>query len=277
VQRRKAFAMHAFNLYGAGFLTGPILSIFLLYFYWQRRGRMLQPLLFALTPLALASASIQLGVGTVTVVEGFGSIATQKATGIRALAAVFLDAQDAVLVGLLESAICVAVAVILAAVLRPRDTYPTLPSFSSAKVLDLACSGLAVFAVVLLVWYQRNTVDFCMVVVDQSRSSELAARFGNLNFENAATIITHRLTVVALTAKALTVALIAISFRSLNTYRSRKWDFATSMLFAVFALGCCGFAVTFELKSLRYLHGFAPAELSQLPSVVGEERYLDGS
>jgi hypothetical protein len=258
--------MSEFLLYVPGILTGPVLSIFLLWLYWQRRGQMSRPPIFAATVLALTSVATQLGVSTVTIVSGFNEIAQQKATGPGAVAAVFIDAQHAIVSGLLGFASCVVVTSLFAAALRstPNQSVPIFQSSVSARTL--AWSAGALFGTALLLWYQGRTLDMCMVFVDPQRLVESKTRFGTTNLGDLATIVTRRLAIVGLTAKIMPVALIIIGFRWFNSDQPRRRNFVAETLLATIALGWCGLNTAIGLKNLKYLRSVGVTATTKAPA-----------
>jgi hypothetical protein len=214
---------------------------------------MSQPPIFAATPLALTSVAIQIGVSALTIISGFNEIAKQKATGVRAAAEVFIEAQRSLVWGLLEFAACVVVAGVFAAAMISiaKESTPILQSSASPRTL--AWSAGALFGIGLLVWYHGNTVDLCMAILDPKRFIEAAKRLGTTNLEDVATIIARRLAIAGLSAKFAMVALIAIGFRSFNPVRPRRPNFAASILLATIALCWCGLNMAIDFRNIKYL------------------------
>jgi hypothetical protein len=226
---------------------------------------MSQPPIFAATPLALTSIAAQLGVSTVRIVSGFKEIAAQKAAGPRAVAGVFINAQHALIWGLLEFAACVVVAGVFAAALGSAAKQRTPIFQSSVSARTLAWSAGALLGIGLLVWYHGNTVDLCMALIDPKRSLEATTRLGTTNLGDVAAIIARRLAIVGLSAKVTMVVLIAIGFRSFNRVQARRRNFAASILIAAIALGWCGLNTAIGLKNLMYLQSIGERATGDVP------------
>jgi hypothetical protein len=88
------------------------------WFGCKRLRQWLPPLLLTAIPLALTSISMQLAAAAFAILSGFRQIAVQKATGVSAVAEIFVGVRHSLMSRLIKCPACVVIVAVLQMLLR---------------------------------------------------------------------------------------------------------------------------------------------------------------
>jgi biopolymer transport protein ExbD len=231
-------------------LAAPLLCILAVSFVvTQRRKPGL--VLIAIIPLALTSVSIQLGVASITVVDGFRDMG-----GMAAVASIFASVASPLLWRFVEAGLCVAVAMAIAPWVESRWREKEARESPPGLAAMIVWPASALVAVAALVWFYHDIVDWLMVIVDPCRTDEALSEFGSsLGLGRMAAMLSRRLVLLQWSAPIITLCLLGIGFYCLRAERRTRRGFAASMIVAGLALVWCSVSAFAEWSALSYLQG----------------------
>lgn len=218
------------------------------------RRRKQRPLVLGVIPLALTSISIQVIAATLIIISGFGGIAEQKSTGLVAVTSIFTAATSPLLWRFVEVAACVMIASIITPWVQ-RQQRKELRGPLMHPLTTIAWSAAALVSVICLVWFYRDIVELCMMLVDRCRVAEATAELGDLGIADVSAMLSSRMVILASGASVITFCLIGIGFRCLHAEKRTKWGVAGSIAIAVVAVAWCGMSVSVESRAQIYLEG----------------------
>ncbi len=212
--------------------------------------------MLAVIPLALTSLSIQLAAATLMIISGFGGISQQKSTGAVAVSSIFTATTAPLLWRFVEVAACIVIASVIALWLHTQKGKE-LRATVDHPLTTFALSAAALVSVICLVWFYRDIVELCTMLIDPCRVAEARAELGDLGIPDVAAMLSSRLVILSAIASLITFCLIGIGFRCLHTEKQTKWGIADSMAVAVVALAWCGISISTESRAQVYLDDIA--------------------
>jgi hypothetical protein len=231
----------------------PIVAALFIALYCVRRDPLSQPSIVAAIPLALSSIAILLGQSAVILLAAFQAIAQQRTTGIKAVTAGMLRAQQPLAWGLLDVAICLIAVLLCTVFLRySRDEEaPLIRAYVSLPAL--IATAVVVVALFLMLYLQYSTVDLVMMVCDKHRYQDLASQYGTVDPAYFASRISSRLVIIAFTSVVEFIALIVAGVLDLfwRQKQNPRQAFATILMLA--ALVGCGASALSEFGFVDYL------------------------
>jgi TonB family protein len=237
------------------FVVGPLLCARAVWFSVVRR-RKPGPLILAVIPLALTSVSIQLTAATLMIVSGFGGMAQQKSTGAVAVSSVLTAATAPLLWRFVEVAACILIASPVVLWLHTQDGKELRETLNHSST-TIALSAATLVSVICLVWFYRDIVELCTMLIDPCRVAEARAELGDLGIPDVAAMLSSRLVIFSAFASLITFCMIGIGFRCLQTEEQTEWGIVESMSVAIVALAWCGISISTESRAQVYLTGIA--------------------
>lgn len=232
----------------------PLVTLVFLVFFWLRRQPLNQPSIVIVLPFGLTAITILLGQSAILTISAFKQIATQKTAGVFELTNALRSAQQPITAGMVDVAVCLLLILISAFILKiiGDDDQPMLHAYISLPAL--IATGVVIISVLLLAYFQYNTVDMIMVVIDPRRYHELASN-GNLPGVDAyAARISMRL--ILITALSVVLFIASLVAGILNIFwrqkESARENFA--MVLAIATLAGCGLSLLEGFNFTNYLN-----------------------
>jgi hypothetical protein len=235
---------------------GPVLAIIFIAIFWIFRHRLRLPAALPGTLLALTSIAPQVIIGAFGILTAFQQIATQRQSGVRAVAGSMaaVTSSFALAISLSIGGI---VALIIFQVICDRSEEPIERTESAENKLAprilfffTTASALATMA---LLWFFERTLDLIMVICDTSRKFEAQERLGNIPIEEVAGVISRRLLVCELFSFALLALLVTAPFWLLAG-EAPEWVHEKSLTLAiVIALCLIPFGIAYHHEILYML------------------------
>ena len=231
----------------------PIVTVIFVSVFFVKREPVSQPSIAAAIPLGLSSMALLLAQSGLVLLATFQQIAVQRASGIKAVVAGMLRAQQPLSWGFLDFAVCLAVLVLVSAVLRYSSEVETPLMRAYISVPALILTAVVVVALFLIVWLQYGTVDLVMMVCDKHRYQELASMYGTTNPADLAARISSRLAIIVFLSIALFVALIVSGVLNLVWRKKQNPRQAFATVLIVGALVGAGASALSEFGFVDYL------------------------
>jgi hypothetical protein len=231
----------------------PIVTVVFACLCWFKRDPLSQPSMAAAIPFGLSSIAILLGQSGVILLATFQQIATQKTSGMSAVTAGILRAQQPLIWGLLDCGACLIVLVFISAVLRYQrdEETPLLHAYVSLPALIV--TAVVLTGLFLLVEFQHSTVDLVMKIVDKARYQELASQYGTTNPAYFARTISSRLVIITFSSVPMFLVLIGSGILNLFWRQKQNSRQAFAVVLTIGAVIGCGVFALNELGFVDYL------------------------
>ncbi len=233
-------------------LVGPVLTLILIGFLWFGPRRFRLPAVLPGIPLALTSIVLQVLAGGIGILTAFQEIATQRLSGIRAVAGSMAVVTGSFTISIVFSIGCIAALVIFQVIRDRRDeqTEWSEPGNKLAPRIVFFLTAISALATMVLLWFFERTLDLIMVVVDSTRKVEAQQRLGDLGMGDVAAMISHRLIFCEALSFVLLVMLLAAPF-SLLAGEAPEWVRGQSWTLAILTALCLiPFGIAFHQEIL---------------------------
>jgi hypothetical protein len=232
--------------------VGPILTLILIAILWFFRRRLRLPAVLPGILLALTSIAPQVLVGGIGILTAFQQIATQRHTGVRAVAGSMAAVTSSFTTAIWLTIGCVVALVVFQIICAQRDdeTERPDPGNNLAPRILFFFTAASALASMALLWFFERTLDLIMVICDNSRKIEAQQRLGDIAIGDVAAVISRRLLMCEFFSFALLAILLTAPFWLLAG-EAPEWVQEKSLVLAiVVALCLIPFAIAYHQEIL---------------------------
>ena len=194
---------------------GPVFTLILIAILWFFRRRLRLPVVLPGILLALTSIAPQVFIAGFGILAAFQQIASEKQTGVRAVAG-----SMAAVTSSFATAIYLSIAGIVALMIfqiicdranEQIDRVESPENKLAPRILFFFTTGSAL-ATMALLWFFERTLDLIMVICDSSRKFEAQQRLGDIPIGEVAGVVSRRLLLSEFFSFALFALLITAPF-----------------------------------------------------------------
>jgi hypothetical protein len=238
--------------------AGPALTLIFIAVFWFGRRRFRLPAVLPGIPLALISIAPQVLIGAFGILTAFQEIASDKRTGVRAVAASLAEVTGSFATAILLSIGCVVALVVFQVCgRRNEETERSEPGNKLAPRIVFFMTAASALATMGLLWFFERTLDLIMVIVDSTRKVEAQQRLGDVGMGEVAAIISHRLIFCEAFSFVVLVMLLAAPFSLLageapEWVRGQSWTLAILTALCLIPFGIAFHQEIFYLTSLTH-------------------------
>jgi len=232
--------------------AGPALTLIFIAVFWFGRRRFRLPAVLPGIPLALISIAPQVLIGAFGILTAFQEIASDKRTGVRAVAASLAEVTGSFATAILLSIGCVVALVVFQVICgrRNEETERSEPGNKLAPRIVFFMTAASALATMGLLWFFERTLDLIMVICDSTRKVEAQQRFGNVPIGEVAGVISRQLLMCELFSFALLAFLVTAPFWLLAG-EAPEWVRERSLTLAiVIALCLIPFGIAYHAEIL---------------------------
>jgi hypothetical protein len=232
--------------------VGPVLTLILIAILWLFRRRLRMPAVLPGILLALTSIAPQVLIGAFGILTAFQQIASDRRTGVRAVAGSMAAVTSSFTAAIYITIACIAALVIFQIFCAQHDeeTERPDPGNKLAPRILFFFTAASALASMAILWFFERTLDLIMVICDNSRKFEAQQRLGNIAIGSVAAVISRRLLMCEFFSLALLALLLTAPFWLLAG-EAPEWVREKSLTLAiVIALCLVPFGVAYHQEIL---------------------------
>jgi hypothetical protein len=218
---------------------GPVLTLLLIAILWLFRRRLRLPAVLPGILLALTSIAPQVLIGAFGILRAFQQIASDRRTGVRAVAGSMAAVSSNFTTAIYFTIACVVALIIfqIFCAQHEDDSERPDPGNNLAPRILFFFTAASALASMALLWFFERTLDLIMVICDNSRKLEAQERLGNIAIGSMAAVISQRL----LLCEFFSFTLLAILFTApfwLLAGEAPEWVREKSLVLAIVTALC---------------------------------------
>jgi hypothetical protein len=240
----------------------PILVAILIGYFRYGPAELRMPASLPGIPLAFISVLIQIVLCVRNVLNTFEQIATQKSSGLGAIADGLSKSLQFFPRTFAMSVISVAAVMLFQVLFKRSDSEPVKRESSSWEIPRgvVIWTSVVVIAGTVLMWLLENTIDLVFLISDRTRSAEATRKLAGMDIGVLAGMISNHL----LWTAGLSLALIIATFRYLQFVlqcgKVSNWIRASSWVISVFAIGSLSIAWIVYHHEMKYAVSLIPKD-----------------
>lgn len=231
----------------------PIVTVIFAVLYVRRPDPVSQPSMLAAAALGLSSIAILLARSSQAILAAFQQIATSRTSGLKAVVAGLMQAQQPLAWGLIDFVGCFVALLLVAVFVRYQRDEETPLMHAYVALPALIVTAVFVVTLFLIVYFQYGTVDLVMMVCDKHRYQELASQFGTTSPADFAARISARLVSTFFLSILQFFALILAGVLDLVWRQKQEPRQKLATVLTLGAVVGCGAGILSELGFVDYL------------------------